>query len=173
MLTDSGLRGIAWFTLWQAALSTVLTLLVGLPGAYVLARYDFPGKRVVRALVTVPFVLPTVVVGSAFLALGVQPSLGAILLAHLFFNYAVVVRTVGGLWSHLDPHQEEAARVLGASRWRAFRSVTLPALRPALDRGGHDHLPVHVHLVRRDPHPGRPGAAARSKRRSTARRRRP
>ncbi len=132
VFTDPGLRGIAWFTLWQAAVSTVLTVAVALPGAYVLARYDFPGKRVVRALVTVPFVLPTVVVGSAFLALGFQPSLGAILLAHVFFNYAVVVRTVGGLWSHLDPRQEEAARVLGASRWRALRDVTLPALRPAL-----------------------------------------
>jgi thiamine transport system permease protein len=132
VFTDSGLRGIAWFTFWQAALSTLLTLVVGIPGAYVIARYRFPGKRLVRALVTVPFVLPTVVVGSAFLALGFQPSLGAILLAHVFFNYAVVVRTVGGLWSHLDPHQEEAARVLGASRWRTFRSVTVPALRPAL-----------------------------------------
>jgi thiamine transport system permease protein len=132
VFTDPGLREIAWFTIWQAALSTVLTLALGLPGAYVLARYEFRGKRVVRALVTVPFVLPTVVVGSAFLALGFQPSVGAILLAHVFFNYAVVVRTVGGLWSHLDPHQEEAARVLGASRWRALRSVTLPALRPAL-----------------------------------------
>ena len=56
----------------------------------------------------------------------------AILIAHVFFNYAVVVRTVGGLWSHLDPRQEEAARMLGASRWRAFREVTLPALRPAI-----------------------------------------
>ena len=55
--------------MWQATLSTVLTLLVALPGAYVLARYEFPGRRVVRALVTVPFVLPTVVVGSAFAAL--------------------------------------------------------------------------------------------------------
>ncbi|HZP28612.1 MAG TPA: iron ABC transporter permease [Acidimicrobiia bacterium] len=132
VFSDPGLRGIAWFTLWQAAVSTVLTLAVALPGAYVLARYEFPGKRIVRALVTVPFVLPTVVVGSAFLALGFQPSLGAILLAHVFFNYAVVVRTVGGLWSHLDPHQEEAARVLGASRRRTWWSVTLPALRPAL-----------------------------------------
>jgi thiamine transport system permease protein len=132
VFTDPGLRQIAWFTLWQAAVSTLLTLAIGLPGAYVIARYDFPGKRLVRALVTVPFVLPTVVVGSAFLALGFQPSLGAILLAHVFFNYAVVVRTVGGLWSHLDPRQEEAARVLGASRWRALRAVTLPALRPAL-----------------------------------------
>jgi thiamine transport system permease protein len=50
----------------------------------------------------------------------------------VFFNYAVVVRTVGGLWSHLDPQQEEAARVLGASRWQAFRAVTLPSLRPAI-----------------------------------------
>ena len=116
VFTDRGLRGIVWFTLWQAALSTVLTVLVALPGAYVLAHYEFPGKRLVRALVTVPFVLPTVVVGSAFLALGVGPSVSAILLAHVFFNYAVVVRTVGGLWAHLDPRQEEAARVLGASR---------------------------------------------------------
>ena len=101
-------------------------MLVALPGAYVLARYEFPGRRVVRALVTVPFVLPTVVVGSAFVGLlgpggplaglGLDQTVWAILVAHVFFNYAVVVRTVGGLWSHLDPRQEEAARMLGASR---------------------------------------------------------
>ncbi|MGC5410858.1 ABC transporter permease subunit, partial [Streptomyces sp. DT225] len=56
----------------------------------------------------------------------------AILLAHVFFNYAVVVRTVGGLWAQLDPRQEEAARVLGASRFTAWRRVTLPALAPAV-----------------------------------------
>ena len=125
VVTDAALRHIAWFTLWQATLSTVLTLAVGLPGAYVLARCEFPGRRVVRALVTVPFVLPTVVVGSAFVALlgdggplaglGLDQTLGAILIAHVFFNYAVVVRTVGGLWAHLDPRPEEAARMLGAS----------------------------------------------------------
>lgn len=98
-----------------------------------------------RAVVTVPFVLPTVVVGTAFLALlgrgglldelwGVRldTTVWAILLAHVFFNYAVVVRTVGGLWSQLDPRQEEAARVLGAGRFAAFRRVTLPALAPAV-----------------------------------------
>ncbi len=95
-----------------------------------------------RALVTVPFVLPTVVVGAAFAALlggggplavlGLDQTIWAILIAHVFFNYAVVVRTVGGLWSHLDPHPEEAARMLGASRWRVFREITLPALRPAI-----------------------------------------
>jgi thiamine transport system permease protein len=142
VIADSSLRHIAWFTLWQATLSTVLTLAVALPGAYVLARFEFPGRRVVRALVVVPFVLPTVVVGSAFAgllgsggplaALGLEQTLWAILIAHVFFNYAVVVRTVGGFWAHLDPHQEEAARVLGASRWRTFREVTLPVLRPAI-----------------------------------------
>jgi len=138
---DPALRGVAWFTLWQAAASTALTLLVALPAAHVLARYEFRGRRVVQALATVPFVLPTVVVGSAFLALlGPRGALGvdldstvwAILLAHVFFNHAVVVRTVGGLWEGLDPRTEEAARTLGASRWRALREVTLPALRPAI-----------------------------------------
>lgn len=133
------------FTAWQALASTALTLLVALPGAYVFARFDFPGKGVLRAVVTVPFVLPTVLVGTAFLALvgrggltdelwglRLDTSVWAILLAHVFFNYAVVVRTVGGLWSQLDPRQEEAARVLGASRWTAWRTVTLPALVPAV-----------------------------------------
>ena len=141
VLGDPALRQVAWFTLWQAAASTVLTLLVALPAAHVLARVEFPGRRVVQALVVVPFVLPTVVVGAAFLALlgprspiGVhlQGSAWVILVAHAFFNHAVVVRTVGGLWEGLDPRTEEAARMLGASRWRSFRSVTLPALRPAI-----------------------------------------
>ncbi|MFG3308764.1 ABC transporter permease [Streptomyces wuyuanensis] len=136
---------VLWFTLWQALASTGLTLLIALPGAYVFARYEFPGKQILRAVVTVPFVLPTVVVGTAFLALlgrggllddlwGVRldTTVWAILLAHVFFNYAVVVRTVGGLWSQLDPRQEEAARVLGAGRFAAWRRVTLPALTPAV-----------------------------------------
>jgi thiamine transport system permease protein len=133
---NPSLRSVAWFTVWQAALSTVITLAVGIPGAYALTRIRFPGAGVVRSLVIVPFVLPTVVVGSAFLALGIGPSLGAMLAAHVFFNYAVVVRTVGGMWTHLDPRQEDAARMLGASRLRALASVTLPALRPAIAAAG-------------------------------------
>ncbi|RDG38302.1 ABC transporter permease [Streptomyces corynorhini] len=145
VLSRPDILGVLWFTTWQALVSTALTLLVALPGAYVFARFDFPGKGVLRALVTVPFVLPTVVVGTAFLALlgrgglldelwGVRldTTVWAILLAHVFFNYAVVVRTVGGLWSQLDPRQEEAARVLGAGRLAAWRRVTLPALAPAV-----------------------------------------
>ena len=68
VFSDDRLRHVAWFTLWQATVSTLLTLLIALPGAYVLARYRFAGRSIVRALVTVPFVLPTVVVGAAFLA---------------------------------------------------------------------------------------------------------
>jgi thiamine transport system permease protein len=126
------LRGVVWFTVWQAAASTVLTFVVAMPAAYVLARFRFRGRTLARALMTVPFVLPTVLVASAFRALGFEESLTAVLLAHAFFNYAVVVRVVGGLWSHLDPRQEEAARMLGAGRWRAFVQVTVPALRPAI-----------------------------------------
>ncbi|MGV9991912.1 ABC transporter permease [Streptomyces sp. NPDC003374] len=145
VLGDPGIRHVLWFTTWQALASTALTLIVALPGAYVFARLDFPGRGLLRAVVTVPFVLPTVVVGTAFLALlgrgglldelwGVRldTSVWAILLAHVFFNYAVVVRTVGGLWAGLDPRQEEAARVLGASPAAAWRKVTLPALAPAV-----------------------------------------
>jgi thiamine transport system permease protein len=129
-------------TLAQAAAGTVLSVLLGLPGAYVLYRCRFPGRALVRGLVTVPFVLPTVVVGVAFRALfvpggplgwaGLEESFAAIVLALVFFNYAVVVRTVGALWERLDPRAEEAARALGATPWRAFRTVTLPALGPAI-----------------------------------------
>ncbi|WP_328723634.1 iron ABC transporter permease [Streptomyces sp. NBC_00247] len=145
VLGRADLLDVLWFTTWQAFASTALTLLIALPGAYVFARLEFPGKQMLRAIVTVPFVLPTVVVGTAFLALlgrgglldelwGVRldTTVWAILLAHVFFNYAVVVRTVGGLWSQLDPRQEEAARVLGAGRFAAWRRVTLPALAPAV-----------------------------------------
>ena len=116
-------------------------MLVALPGAYVFARFDFPGKRVLSAVTLVPFVLPTVVVAAAFLALvGPRGPLGirldhtiwAILLAHVFYNYAVVLRVVGGVWAQLDPRLEDAARVLGASRWQAFRRVTLPLLAPSI-----------------------------------------
>ncbi len=135
------LLGIAWFTLWQAVASTLLTLVVALPATAALSRYEFWGKRFVRAAVTVPFVLPTVVVATAFLALlgpggplglDLRRSIWAILAAHVFYNVAVVVRTVGTAWERLDPRLEEAARTLGATRWNAFRAVTWPLLRPAV-----------------------------------------
>ena len=117
-------------------------VVVGLPGAYVLHRLRWPGQSVVRGLTAVPFVLPTVVVAAAFTALfgrrgalgflGLDQSVVAIALALVFYNVVVVVRVVGGTWAGLDPATVAAARTLGASRWRAFRHVTVPALAPAI-----------------------------------------
>jgi len=143
-----------WFTLWQAALSTLLTLLAALPAAYVFARYQFRGKSLLQALTTIPFILPTMVVAAAFTSLlgpkgwanrilmatlGLdQPpinllhTLAIILLAHVFYNYTIILRMVGGFWANLPPQLEAAARMLGASPWRTFWEVTLPLLRPAL-----------------------------------------
>lgn len=136
VLTEPATRSVLWFTLWQAALSTLLTLALGLPAAYTVARHDFRGRALFQAVLTSAFVMPTIVVAVAFRAtlapLGLGSGLPAILLAHCFFNYVVVVRTVGAVWANLDPSLAEAARTLGASRWLAFRKVTLPLLTPAI-----------------------------------------
>jgi thiamine transport system permease protein len=135
VLADPLTRDVVWFTVWQAVASTLLTIVVALPTAYVLGRFAFRGRGLVRALVTVPFVLPTVVVALAFLAVlpaRLERGWVAILVAHAFFNVAVVVRVVGGFWSGLDPRVSEAAATLGARPWRSFREITLPLLAPAL-----------------------------------------
>ncbi len=141
------------FTVFQAALSTVLTLIVGLPGAYLFARFEFPLKRILRAFTLIPFILPTVVVAAGFEALlGARGwvnlallqsglidapiqflhTLGAILLAHVFYNTSIVLRLAGNAWERLDPRLTAAARVLGAGPWQAFTRVTLPLLMPHL-----------------------------------------
>ncbi len=154
LLQDNYYWGVIWFSVWQAALSTFLTLVLALPAAYVFARYEFPGKTLLRAIATIPFVMPTVVVAAAFTALlgprglvnstlqnlfdlsqpplRIERSLTLILLAHVFYNYTVVLRIVGGFWSTLDTRLEQAAAMLGANRLRAFREITLPLLLPAL-----------------------------------------
>ena len=130
---------VAWFTLWQAALSTALTLVAALPLTWALARFSFPGRRLAEAFVLVPFVLPTVVVATAFLAVlpdGLEGTVWAILLAHVFFNVAVIVRIVGSFWAELDDRAWDAAATLGAGPWRRLRTVTLPLLAPALAAAG-------------------------------------
>ena len=129
-------------TLTQATLGTAVCVALGIPGALVLYRRSFPGRDLLRGVVTVPFVLPSVVVGVAFHALvtrggplealGLDGTLTAVVAALAFFNYGLVVRTVGTMWSRLDPRAVEAARALGASPGRAFATVTLPALAPAI-----------------------------------------
>ena len=142
------------FTFWQAALSTLLTLLVGLPAAYLFSHFDFKGREALRLLSLLPFILPTVVVAACFntllgprgwLNLGLMAllnlseppihmlqSLPAILLAHVFYNTAIIIRLVGSAWSRLDKKLVYAAQMLGANPWQAFREVTLPLLLPAI-----------------------------------------
>ena len=123
------------FTTAQALASTALAVAIGLPAAYVFAHIRFPGRAVARALVTVPFVLPTLVVALAFQQLVGPDAVGTIwviLAAHVFYNVAIVIRLVAGVWANLDPRAEEAARLLGADRWATLRAVTLPALAPAI-----------------------------------------
>lgn len=129
-------------TLLQATAATLLSVMLGLPAAYALYRIEFRGRRLLRALLTVPFVLPTVVVGVAFTALfgeggwlgglGLDGSLLVVVLALSFFNVTVIARTVGGYWAQLDSRQAQAARTLGAGPVRGFLTITLPALGPAV-----------------------------------------
>lgn len=144
-IIDSSLR----FTFFQAGLSTILTLLLGMPSAALFARYDFRGKSVLRALTAVPFMLPTVVVAASFNSLFgqrglintiLQPSSSPIfpspftliLLAHVFYNTTIVIRIVGAAISSLDPKLEQTARSLGADSLRVWRDVLLPLLRPSI-----------------------------------------
>ncbi|MGB5844164.1 MAG: iron ABC transporter permease [Anaerolineales bacterium] len=153
-LKSQSIRQVLWFTIWQAALSTLLTLAIGLPGAYLFARYEFRGKSLIQALSVVPFVIPTVVVAAAFYALlgprgwvnlaamrlfGLEAApihftntIYAILLAHIFYNTTIVLRMVGDFWSHIDPRLNQAARILGANRMTAFFKITLPIIGPAI-----------------------------------------
>ena len=154
LVSRSYYADVLWFTVWQAAVSTALTLALGMPAAYLFAHYVFPGKALLRALTTVPFVMPTVVVATAFRALlgpngpvngllkalldleraplQLEQTLAIILMAHVFYNVTIVVRLVGGFWANMNPRVTEAARMLGASPLRTFWTVTLPLLRPAL-----------------------------------------
>jgi len=126
---------VVWFTAWQAVVSTVATIAIGLAPAYVVARFDFRGRTLLVGLLTAMFVLPTVVMGAAFLAL-LPDSLGrttwAVIGAHIVFNLAVVVRVVGSLWEHLPDDMDGAAATLGATRWQIATQISLPLVRPAV-----------------------------------------
>ncbi|SDR16236.1 ABC transporter permease [Natronobacterium texcoconense] len=142
------------FTAYQAALSTLMSVVLGLPAAYLLARYEFRGRRTLRALTILPFVLPSIMVAIGFVAtfgqngtfnavlgalglgpVSLVPSLEVILLAHAFYNAPLVARVTTAAWESVDASAIETARSLGASPFRAFRDVVAPQLYPAVLMG--------------------------------------
>ncbi|MGJ7441102.1 ABC transporter permease [Aquipuribacter sp. MA13-6] len=135
-----------------ASLATLLCILLGVPLAWLLARAEFPGRRLVRALVTVPLVLPPVVGGVALLLLlgrrgllGAQLDLlfgislpfttAAVVVAEAFVALPFLVIAVEGALRGADRRYEDAAATLGASRWTVFRRVTLPLVAPGITAG--------------------------------------
>ena len=153
-LKDPYNRRVMIFTIKQAVYSTGLTFLLGFPGAYLAAKFTFPGKPLLKAITTVPFVLPSIIVSLGFVLLfgnngvlnralmmifGMENpplrilySVKAIVLAHAFYNFPLVVRLVSAVWSSIDPRIEDAARSLGAREHRVFWHVTLPMLFPGI-----------------------------------------
>ena len=126
---------IAFSAAGQALLSTFLAACIGLPIAGVLSTYSFKGRALTQAIITVPFVLPTVVIALAFrelLGSILVPGLLLVVIAHTYINLAVIVRIVGATWQQLDPRTVIVARSLGASPFRAFMTVTFPQLRASL-----------------------------------------
>lgn len=154
LLDDRIYRSVIWFTIWQAALSSLIVLVLAFPGAYLLSRYDFPGKRAVMAVTTVPFVIPSLVLavgmialfsrggnvnqlidllnGASFLDIPHLEILGrkpAIILAHVFFNFPIALRFLTSRFNGLDWNLVKASRSLGASRIRTFVRVVIPQMR--------------------------------------------
>jgi sulfate transport system permease protein len=147
-----GARNALILTFVLAAITAVVNAVLGTTVAYVLVRYRFPGRSVLSTLVDIPFAIPTLVTGVMLVALyGPNSPVGGylvargihviyaragILLALLFITLPLVVRTVQPILLELDLAEEEAARVLGASRWTTFRRVVLPAILPGITGGG-------------------------------------
>ncbi|PKL26631.1 MAG: iron ABC transporter permease [Spirochaetae bacterium HGW-Spirochaetae-3] len=138
----------------QAAASAALAAVVGLPGAFLLAKRRFPGKRILSALSAVPFCVPPLIIAIGFVlyygregflnrtlqsAFGFSEppirflySFAGVVMAHGFYNFPVVMRLVGDAWASAPKRHEDAARLLGASEARVFMTVTLPSILPAL-----------------------------------------
>jgi molybdate transport system permease protein len=151
-LTAPGVLNALRLSLQTASIATAVCVLVGVPMAWLLARVDFPGRRLVRALVTVPLVLPPVVGGVALLLVfGRRGLVGSwmlstfgfslpfttagVVVAEAFVAMPFLVLAVEGALRGADTRYEEAAATLGASRWTTFRRVTLPLVAPGIAAG--------------------------------------
>jgi sulfate transport system permease protein len=144
-------RAAYYLTFGTAIIAAIVSTVIGLLIAWVLVRYEFPGKRFFDSLVDLPFALPTAVAGLVFsnlyvpngwlgrflVPLGIEGAYSrfAIVLVLVFIGFPFVVRTVQPVLESLDNEAEEAAECLGANRWQTFWRVLLPALYPALITG--------------------------------------
>jgi molybdate transport system permease protein len=152
IVTTSDAQHALWLSAWTSTVAATLCLVLGLPLAWLLARVEFPGRRLLRALVTVPLVLPPVVAGVALLsAFGRHGLLGAplreafgtripytttaVVLAHTFVAMPFFVISLEGALRGASTRLETAAATLGADRWTTFRRVTLPLVMPGLLAG--------------------------------------
>ena len=150
VFADSDVQAALWFTTWQAAVSTIATLALATPAAYVLYRKSLRGSQFYRAVITIPLVLPTIVVAIIFssfqkahelysnfgMSFWFENKIYWILVAHVFINFAIAVRTIGSMWAGLDREPEDAAALAGAGRIRIFWSVSAPMLKPAIVSAG-------------------------------------
>lgn len=150
-ITDPVVLDALWLSVWTATASTAIALALGLPMAWALARLDFPGRSLVRVLVTVPLVLPPVVAGVALLsAFGRTGVVGAplrelgisipftstaVVIAHTFVVLPFLVVSVEGALRAGGSEYDEVAAVLGASRGRTFLTVTVPIALPGIAAG--------------------------------------
>ena len=132
VLGNQSLRGVAWFSLWQAVASTIATLVIALPAPWALSRFAFPGSRLARGILTAPFVLPAVVVAAGVLAIGDSRGVAPIIWAHVVFNVSVVLRIVGPRWTMANLRLEHSAVTLGARPSRTFTLVVWPQISDAI-----------------------------------------
>lgn len=150
--------GLFWNTLSfstrEAFLSAAFSLILALPGAYFFGNFNFPGKKLLRNLLVLPFMLPGILVvlgmvvfygqngvlnhwllklfpGSGLKFTGLYGFWG-IILANVFYNFSFCIRVLGESWERIDPNLKEASAVLGCSRWHTFWGVTFPLLAPTL-----------------------------------------
>jgi putative spermidine/putrescine transport system permease protein len=158
VLADPDFRSALTFSLWLAALATGGALLLGVPAAFALIRFPVPGGAAVRSLLLSPLVFPVLVTGLALLQLFSLLRWNTVpvnlLIAHILVTSPYVVRTVSASLLLADVTLEEAARTLGANRWRTFRRVTLPQIAPGVVAGAlfafmvsFDNYPVSMWLA--------------------------
>ncbi|MBO4388294.1 MAG: iron ABC transporter permease [Spirochaetales bacterium] len=154
ILSDPYSLSVIGFTFRQALVSTLFSVAAGLPGAWLIGNCDFPGRRILKSVCMIPFVLPPILLVLGFVIfygnngylnralmalfglsqppLRILYSYWAIIAAHTFYNFPVVMSLTGSAWEQMDRSCEMASRTLGAGRFRTFVSVTLPRLLPAV-----------------------------------------